>query len=797
MADVLAIALRLAPLSHHAIRAMVAGNTVAKLITLVESDLRRSDRVPPGRRENAANAWSRQRVDPELVGHLVAWLATGDEEVLTGAGARWRNLLSHNADLTHGDIGVLVVVAMESARRHLVRAQATDRAAISVDGEYTREFVRAASEGVKEHVTRELTREPVHRVAIACRQGRVRFNLPMVTTSFTGRRQELDELDTALAVADRAVITQAISGLGGVGKSQLAARYVQQRANDYDIVVWIRAEDGGIADLAALAAKIGLPIDGRSPSDCAQLALEWLSECDQRWLLVLDNIESPEQLESLRPRSGGGRVLVTWRDRALRQFGPVLSVDVFDENTAVTYLTDRADRPDDVTAARKLARALGCLPLALSHAAAYCQSGTSFSDYLALLDELPARGLFDSHPELSYAQTVASTWKASIQTASKYAPVTADVLEMAAHLGPDAIPKSLFLVLVDADTAIGRKRLADALNALARFSLATVDDDTVSVHRLLQKTIRDDAATHGQQTAALHALAALDDAFPDDAVAPVLRLPSRWPRCEQLLPHILALADALDRPGDAAAQLVNLLRRACDYLAFAEPGPRELSTAQITLRHAERLLEAEDVATLVARSVVGRAYRDAGRVGEALGIFESLVADDTRILGSEHYATLFSSNCLALTYLDDRRVAEATTLLESVVTTHERRAGAEHIATLVTRHNLARAYQTGGRVGDAIAIFEPLLIDDTRVLGAEYPVTLDVRHSLAEAYRDAGRVGEAIAIFEPLLTARERILGTEHPETLRTCHSLAHAYHEVGRIANAERVRKRAGRDQS
>jgi hypothetical protein len=66
---------------------------------------------------------------------------------------------------------------------------------------------------------------------------------------------------------------------------------------------------------------------------------------------------------------------VTSRDRALRQFGPALTVDVFDENTATAYLTERAGRPADEQAARELARALGCLPLALSHAAAYCQSG--------------------------------------------------------------------------------------------------------------------------------------------------------------------------------------------------------------------------------------------------------------------------------------------------------------------------------------------------------------------------------------------------------------------------------------
>jgi hypothetical protein len=269
----------------------------------------------------------------------------------------------------------------------------------------------------------------------------VRFNLPPVAASFAGREEELEALDDALGLADRAVVTQAITGLGGVGKSQLAARYVQQHADDYDVVAWIRAEDGGIADFAQLAARLGQPIDGLSPKERAQLAVDWLSDSAQRWLLVLDNVESLEQLDGLLPGTGSGRMLVTSRDRALRQFAPVLAVDVFDEDTATAYLIDRASRPDDKPAARQLAGALGCLPLALSHAAAYCQSGTSFTDYLALLGELPARELFDSRPELSYAQTVASTWKTSIIAARADAPLASDVLEMAAHVGPDAIPK--------------------------------------------------------------------------------------------------------------------------------------------------------------------------------------------------------------------------------------------------------------------------------------------------------------------------------------------------------------------
>lgn len=86
---------------------------------------------------------------------------------------------------------------------------------------------------------------------------RVRFGLPLAAAHFAGRDAELDAIDQALGVAERAVVTQAITGLGGVGKSQLAARYVHEHADDYDVVAWIRAEDGGIADLSEPPPSLG------------------------------------------------------------------------------------------------------------------------------------------------------------------------------------------------------------------------------------------------------------------------------------------------------------------------------------------------------------------------------------------------------------------------------------------------------------------------------------------------------------------------------------------------------------
>jgi tetratricopeptide (TPR) repeat protein len=608
---------------------------------------------------------------------------------------------------------------------------------------------------------------------------RVRFNLPPVAAAFTGREADLDAIDDALGVADRVVVTQAITGLGGVGKTQLAARYVQQRAGDYDVTAWIRAEDGGVADLAALAGHLGIAVEGLSPADVAQASLAWLTASDRRWLLVLDNVASAAQLRDLIPGGSSGRVLVTSRDRALRQFGPVLTVDVFDEPTATAYLAERAGRPADRDAAR-LARALGCLPLALSHAASYCQSGTCFADYLELLEALPASELFDTNPELFYERTVASTWRTSIKAAEDTAPLAREALELAAYLGPDAIPKALFAPLTDIDSASGRKRLTDALNALHRFSLATVDDESVSVHRLLQKTIRDDAAARGDTSVAQRALGVVDDAFPED-----VGQPAQWPSCERLLGSVLALAEHPPGGVEAGRRLAGLLHSACEYLQHAEPGGRGLEISAAALALAQRLLDPDEPAVLALRNRHASAHHFARQTDAAIALFEPLCDDCERILGTEDLGTLTSRNNLAGAYLSAGRHNDAIAIYERLSGDYARVVGPDHLAAINARHNLASAYLAAGRSDEAIAMLEPLFDEWSRSIGPEHPYALGTRGVLGYAYLNAGRTEDAIAILEPLVGDEARLLGPEHSSALAVRHNLAGAYATAGRNEEA------------
>ena len=612
---------------------------------------------------------------------------------------------------------------------------------------------------------------------------RLRFRLPRVVPHFTGREDLLAQLDTALSRRQAGVITQTITGLGGVGKTQLAAAYVDAHQDEFDIAAWVRADDGGTADLADLAVALALPVAGRTPPERASDTMVFLANTDRRWLLVLDNALGPQALTGL-PASGRGRVLVTSRHRGgYDAFGAELAVGVFDASTARRYLLARSGRSHEETVdADAVAAALGYLPLALAHAGAYCASGIGvpFSDYLKLLKEdLPSQELFDTSREVFYQHTVAATWNTSITAAGQQAPLAPPALEMTAYLAPEAIPRSFFAVLEE-NSAARRKRLTDALTALHRYSLATLDGNRLSVHRLLQKVIRDRLTGRDQASAVTGALTATQLALPEDP-----ELPATWPQWQELVPHVVALADFEAVASLNAAQLVGTLNLTCKFLLLAGSYLPALDLVTQAVSVSTSHLGPDHPDTLTARSNLASAYREAGRTGEAIAIEEPLAADTERVLGPDHPDTLRARGNLALSYRAAGRTGEAIAIEEWLVPEMERLLGPEHPSTLIVWNNLASAYQEAGRTGEAIAIQEPLAADRERVLGPDHPDTLRARNNLAPSYRSAGRTGEAIAIQEPLAADTERVLGPDHPGTLTARGNLALSYRSAGRTGEA------------
>jgi hypothetical protein len=211
---------------------------------------------------------------------------------------------------------------------------------------------------------------------------------------FVGRDRDLVALDSMLG-AGVGVITQAVQGLGGVGKTELVLHHAWTHKPSYPLVWWITADspDNLAAGLAALAYRLQPAMRTVvTASDAAEWGKAWL-QTHPGWLLVLDNVEDPQHVAGLLAQFDTGRVLITTRrDIDWHRHGATpLRLGLLSRPESIALLAGISGR-DEPDAADALADELGDLPLALDQAAAYItERHTTINAYLTALRDQPVR----------------------------------------------------------------------------------------------------------------------------------------------------------------------------------------------------------------------------------------------------------------------------------------------------------------------------------------------------------------------------------------------------------------------
>ncbi|MFE7586432.1 tetratricopeptide repeat protein [Streptomyces gardneri] len=601
---------------------------------------------------------------------------------------------------------------------------------------------------------------------------------------FVGRTRELERLDSALAGPGGAVV-QAVAGLGGIGKSTLAAHWAATRAHGRAPVRWITADSpAGVQEgLADLATGLQPALSGALPIEAlAEWALQWLAS-HSGWLLILDNVNDPADITPLLARAGTrGRFLITSRLATPWHGIPtVVRLDVLDETEALDLLTriTTTAGPRDLDGAVELCAELGHLPLAVEQAAAYLAQSplTTPRAYLAMLDQYPAAmyrqgAIGVTSPE----RTIARIWHITLDQITDRNPLAADLLRILAWYAPDQIPATILDGLADPPT------LQAALGLLTAYSMITPDPatGTLAVHRLVQALARTPDPDDPHRTPQLvyqardHATTQLHAALPDS-----WDTPATWPTWRALLPHIDALADYAPADTDTAT-IASLLNEAGLFLDKQGQLIRATSHLQRALADSLRVLGEDHPFTLASRNNLAAAYESAGDLGRAIPLYEQTLTDFLRVLGEDHPDTLASRNNLAAAYESAGDLGRAIPLFEQTLTDSLQVLGKDHPFTLLSRNNLAAAYESAGDLGRAIELYQQGRADSLRVLGEDHPFTLLSRNNLAGAYESAGDLGRAIELFEQALTDFLRVLGEDHPFTLASRNNLAAAYRSAG-----------------
>src|SRR6266487_337154 len=618
------------------------------------------------------------------------------------------------------------------------------------------------------------------------------WNIPYPRNPFfLGRETELAQVRSHLQRDQTTALSQpqAISGLGGVGKTQIAVEYAYRYHQDYQAILWLSADarEALISGYIANAHLLNLP--QKDEQDQTKIVQAFL-----RWLTILDNADELMLVREFLPPGFSGHLLLTTRAQVIGRLAQRIEVNMMDPDVGILLLLRRAGlvahdalleeaSPSDCATAREITKELGGLPLALDQAGAYIEeTSCSLADYLSLYRtrraELLSRrgGYVDDHPE-----PVAATWSLSFQKVEQKSPIAADLLRLCAFLFPDVIPEKIitkgavclgpYLSIIASDLLY----FNDAILILRNYSLIQRDSSILRIHRLVQVVLRDAMDDHKQQEWILRIAKAISDTFPD------MTSPENWQLCEQYLPNMLICIEQAKNEYIDMLNIAKLHSQAGVYLhargQYSEAGLHlekalKIREEQLGLNHQETASSLNDL---------GGFYRTQARYREAeLSLLQALQIRE-QLLGPNDLDVAQSLHILGELYRAQSRYEEAEPLLQRALQIREQKLDPWHPDLASSLVVLALLYRTSGEYRRAEPLQQRALWIREQKLGLDHPETALSLNILGGLYRALGRYKEAEPLLQRALQIREQKLGLNHPETAQSLNSVAKLYDGQGK----------------
>jgi tetratricopeptide (TPR) repeat protein/transcriptional regulator with XRE-family HTH domain len=621
---------------------------------------------------------------------------------------------------------------------------------------------------------------------------------------FTGRENILSNLYAMLQNSQSAALTQAqaISGLGGIGKTQIAIEYAYRYLDEYQAILWVTASsrEAFTADFVKLAALLDLPEQYEQDQEFMVSAVKrWLST-HKRWLLILDNVDNLEMLADFLPVHSSGDVLLTTRLQALGTLAQSIEVEKMGLDEGIIFLLRRTkllpagtelnqSTHENQEQAVEIVTALDGLPLALDQAGAYIEeTRCSLSHYLDLYsshrkDLLRRRGRFPvNHPD-----SVAITWSISFQKVEHESLAAVDLLHLLAFLDPEAIPEEIIikgaselgteLELVENDPL----KVDIIIELLLRYSLIRRNSEAklLKIHRLVQAVLKDGMDKETQRLWAERAIRAVNRTFPDVEL-------KTWEECQRCLPHVLMCATFIEEYDLAFPEAARLCNEAATYLIIHAQYEQAEFLLHQALSIRKQVLYADHPDTARTLNDLGVLYLTQSKFQQAEPLLHQALSIRQTKSGVEHSDTATSLNNRAQLYYEQGHYSSAERMYQEALEIRQRVLQHGHPDIAQSLNNLAELYTVLGKFSQAESLYEEALSSQKNTLGSEHPLVAQTLDNMALLYRSKGEYAQAEQYYQQALDIQEQVLGFDHPDVAETLNNLARLYRAMGAYGKAE-----------
>jgi tetratricopeptide (TPR) repeat protein len=625
---------------------------------------------------------------------------------------------------------------------------------------------------------------------------------------FTGREDVLSTLQRALSPAHTSPRIQALSGMAGVGKTQVAVEYAYRHANNYQAVLWMSADSAEslMSSFVVLAETLDLSEKQEANQPRIIKAVKQWLEHNIHWLLLIDNLEEVSLLQDVIPEPHTGHMLVTTRSRQMGQLAHRIDLSPLPHDDGAILLLRRTGvllpgatlhetLEEQRLQATTISQEVDGLPLALDQAGAYIEeTGRGMAEYVALYQQyafelLQRRGIALHH----HPSSVVTTFALSFARLKERNTAAVELLELCAFLHPDAIPEDLLIDGASALSPVLQAALSNPLDFdrmledLLKFSLVRREPSrtVLLVHRLIQVVARGMLSTEQQHEYVAQVVCMVDAVFPPSELA-------NWARCQRYLPQARVCAERLKQFSLPLPEAVQLLHRVGVYLS-ARGLYDEAETFLTQARAIEKdLLKQEDRASPVLLNALANVLYKQGKYEQVERL--SLHALELCEQASEQespgvVAALL--NTLAGAYRRQGRFTEEEPLLQRALALRRQALGDRHPDVAASLSSLANLYNGQGNYVQAEALYREALAIWQEVLGPHHPRTALALNNLAVLFSRQGRYSQAEPLAEQALRIEEDVLGPEHPDVTTVLDTLAVIYQEQARYTLAEALYER------